>query len=341
MEERGATTRDLAQFTNRSIDEVSRLLVGRSQLTEDWAKQLAGFFGASKEFWLRREEQYRLDVERLLPTSRREECVDWLRELPISDMLRFGWIDKDQSNESKLLGCLTFFDVPTVDVWRRRYGEVLQAAAYRTSESFDSIPGAVAAWLRQGEILAREILCQSWDPEAFRSALSDIRALTREADPMVFLPILKDICARCGVAVVVLRSPSGCRASGATMFVKPNKALVQLSVRFLSDDQFWFTFFHEAGHLLLHGGGRFFLEGTEHIDLKAEAEANDFAASTLVPPALQTQMLTLKPTVFAIVRFARKAGVAPGIVVGQLQHLATIQRNHFNQLKKRYVWSDS
>ena len=117
--------------------------------------------------------------------------------------------------------------------------------------------------------------------------------------------------------------------------------MVQLSVRFLSDDQFWFTFFHEAGHLLLHGGGRLFLEGTEPIDLKAEAEANDFAASTLVPPALQTQMFTLKPTVFAIVRFARKAGIAPGIVVGQLQHLAKIQRNHFNQLKKRYVWSDS
>jgi hypothetical protein len=41
----------------------------------------------------------------------------------------------------------------------------------------------------------------------------------------------------------------------------------------------------------------------------------------------------------AIVRFAKRVGIAPGIIVGQLQHYDRIPRNYFNGLKRRYQWS--
>src|SRR4029077_16981261 len=132
---------------------------------------------------------------------------------------------------------------------------------FKTSPTFESDPGAVAAWLRQGEIEASEISCEKWDRDRFRHELSAIRKLTREKNPCVFLPELIQRCSACGVAVVVLRAPTKCRASGASRFLSTGTALMMLSFRYLSDDHFWFAFFHEAGHLLLHSDNSIFLEG--------------------------------------------------------------------------------
>src|SRR5262249_51187056 len=157
-------------------------------------------------------------------------------------------------------------------------------AAFRTSATFDSQPGAIAAWLRQGEYEAGKIHCDRWDPDAFRQQLQVIRGLTREREPEVFLPELKRLCACCGVAVVApLRAPKGCRASGASWFRSPGRPLLMLSFRYLTDDHLWFTFFHEAAHLLLHGDRSLFLEGEDRETSKEEEEANTFAANTLIP----------------------------------------------------------
>jgi Zn-dependent peptidase ImmA (M78 family) len=105
----------------------------------------------------------------------------------------------------------------------------------------------------------------------------------------------------------------------------------------LSDDHFWFTFFHEAGHLLLHGENGFFLEGIES-STTAEEEANEFAAQILIPPEFQDELAQLRAKIYEVSRFARRLGVSPGIVVGQLQHLRKIRHNQLNGLKRRYTW---
>ena len=162
-----------------------------------------------------------------------------------------------------------------------------------------------------------------------------------EKDPSDFLPALQQICSTSGVAAVIVRAPNGCRASGATRFVSSDKALLLLSFRYLSDDQFWFTFFHEAGHLLLHGAESIFLEGLDGDSSTQESEANEFAEKVLIPSEFKHALLTLTPDMRAIIRFAKKIGVSPGIVVGQLQHHGRVRRNHFNGLKRRFQWSDT
>ena len=147
--------------------------------------------------------------------------------------------------------CLQYFNVSGVSEWSSNYQALERAAAFRTSSSYASRTESVATWLRQGELQAEDIDCSGWDPVKFRESLTDVRELTRQKDPTRFIPRLQDICSRSGVAVVVIRAPTGCRASGAVRFLSENKALLQLSSRYLTDDHFWFTFFHEAGHLLL------------------------------------------------------------------------------------------
>jgi len=142
------------------------------------------------------------------------------------------------------------------------------------------------------------------------------------------------------VAVVIERAPSGCRASGATKFLSPKKALMLLSFRHLSDDQFWFTVFHEAGHLVLHAQDGLFLEGIETADSTAEDAADEFARLNLFTEVGLKELQSLPLNHFAIARFAKRLGVAAGLVVGQLQNMKRIPYGHFNYLKARYSWRD-
>jgi hypothetical protein len=245
------------------------------------------------------------------------------------------------SSEAREAACLRFFGVGGVSALRERYRDILQRSKFRTSSSFESEPGAVAAWLRQGEIEGAAIECDPWAPHRFETILEELRGLTRKKDPQDFLPELQRRCSTCGVAVVALRSPTGCRASGATRFVSGTKALVMLSFRYLSDDQFWFSFFHEAGHLLLHDKAALFLEGIEEAGtIKEENEANEFAARLLIPEPFRAELLQLRPSARDVIRFARRIGISPGIVVGQLQHRGRLKRSHLNGLKRRFQWEE-
>jgi len=338
--ERQCSVREFANQTHRSAHDIARLLSGIERLTPDWASQLAQTLGASPDFWLRREELYRKDFERICNKSDAETSHSWLDELPVKDMIRFGWVDKGASKPEAVMNTLAFFGVPSVDAWRRQYGKTLEAAAYRTSTAFEIKAGAVAAWIRQGEILAQEIDCAQWNPDALRAALPSLRALSRRADPAEFLPALIDLCASCGVAVVVAPLPEGGRASGATKFINPAKALLLLSFRYLNDNEFWFTVFHEAGHLLLHTGDGLFLEGIETINQKAEAEADEFALLSLFTESGLKELESLPLNQFAIARFAKRAGIAPGLVVGRLQDTKRIPFRHFNYLKAKYAWRE-
>ncbi|MCH7749100.1 MAG: ImmA/IrrE family metallo-endopeptidase [Acidobacteria bacterium] len=162
--------------------------------------------------------------------------------------------------------------------------------------------------------------------------------MTNWKDPGRFIPQLQKYCAESGVAVAVVRAPTGCRASGATRFLSRDKALLLLSFRYLTDDQFWFTFFHEAGHLLLHGCDELFLEGDDTPSNAEEQEANEFAARTLVPSEFLPSLLALDANAREVIRLAVRLGVSPGVVVGQLQHLGKIGHDQLNRLKRRYRW---
>jgi hypothetical protein len=96
--------------------------------------------------------------------------------------------------------CLKFFAVASIDAWRQRYGQPL--AVYRTSKSFATQQGALASWLRRAETQAAAIECRTYEAKAFRAALQEIRPLSCEADPTVFVPQMQALAAAAGVAVV-------------------------------------------------------------------------------------------------------------------------------------------
>lgn len=335
LKERNVSVVEFAQRMGDTPESATDLIEGRASITIALARRLEKVLGSSVEFWMSRDFQYRTNI-----AYRYVNEKEWLAELPLGNMINFGWIKPAPHPSEEVASCLQFFNMPSVRAWYTAYAKVREVVAFRTSPSFDSKPAAVATWLRRGEILSETMECRPWNSKQFQSSLSDIRSLTRKKDPNLFIPELQAQCAENGVAVVVERALTGCRASGATRFLTKDKALLLLSFRYLTDDHFWFTFFHEAGHLLLHSRENLFIEGADTLTTIEEKEANNFAAHILIPPELVPDLLALPAKVREIIRFAIRLGVSPGIIVGQLQHYDKIGHDRFNRLKRRFRWED-
>ena len=198
----------------------------------------------------------------------------------------------------------------------------------------------VAAWLRQGERQSTDIVCNPFDKAAFISVLDELRFLTNESDPEIFEPKLVKICSKVGVAVVFEPAPKGCPVSGATKWLSSGKALLMLSLRYKKNDHLWFTFFHEAAHLLLHGKKMLFIEEDGNsLNDKHEQEANQYACNFLIPQKYAKQLKTISRTKDAVKTFASKLGIAPGIVVGRMQKEGYLPYTHLNGLKITYHWN--
>ncbi len=335
LEEKNISLKHFADCMNSPIDFAEKLINGQVSINKEIAEKLQLNLGATTDFWVKREEQYRESVDRIKETEKL-----WLKELPIKDMIKFGWIEK--SNDL-LNTCLNFFKVPDIQSWKEKYSNEISSLAFRTSTSFNSDQGSIAAWLRKGEIITENIICKNWNKELFEETLIEIKKLTRVKNPKDFIPKLINLCANCGVAVGIVPTPSGCRASGATKFINKDKAILLLSFRYLSDDQFWFTFFHEAGHLILHNKKSLHIEIVDKdkgIVSDEEMEANAFAAEILIPYMLHNKLKFIKGNMKKIVSLALEAGVSPGIVVGQLQYLGYIDFKYLNGYKRRYNWEE-
>jgi Zn-dependent peptidase ImmA (M78 family) len=180
-----------------------------------------------------------------------------------------------------------------------------------------------------------------FNPATFREVLKEIRGLTRREPFMQIITRVQELCEGAGVVVVLTPELRGTRLSGAARWLTPDKAIIQLSLRHKTDDQLWFSFFHEAGHLL-QDKRRDYLhtdEGAENASQADEDAADQFARDLLMPPDIYRVFIEQASFSEEAVReFAKAQGIAPGIVVGRLQRERHLDRSHLNDLKKPIDW---
>jgi HTH-type transcriptional regulator / antitoxin HigA len=338
LEEQGWSQTEFAERTGYTTKHISQLIRGKAPISEDTAFRLERVLGGSAAFWLAREAKYREAIAREEELEDLAHHVDWLHELPVKHLTDYNWVEQCSDRARQVSECLKFFGVASVDSWRARYIDAINAAAFKSSSQFEKKLGAVAAWIRQGERVAATRDCQSFDKRGFKKSIQTLRALTNETDPDLFVPQLIQTCAEFGVAVVLEPAPKGCPAWGATKWLAPDKALLMLSLRYKTNDHLWFAFFHEAAHIFLHSKKMLFVELKGPMTDEHEAEANEFAGDLLVPREKAEILPFLQHTEAAVREFSDHIGVAPGIVVGRMQHDGHLPRNFLNKLKVRYTW---
>ncbi|MEP5508160.1 MAG: ImmA/IrrE family metallo-endopeptidase [Erythrobacter sp.] len=332
---------ELASNLPQGRETLHGLLDGTCRIDKQAASLLEIHLGGSEAFWLKRQKNFEDALERALDRAEIVEGDDWLL-LPVPGPRPRGRLSSDKRRE-EIKRRLVFYNVGTLGAWQARYGKVQSDTLFRTSETFASSDVATLMWLRSGEIGADLAQTQDWKPGNLQDRMDEIKKLSKVKAPERFLPKLKALFAEAGVALVAKRAPQGCRASGASRMIAPDKAMVLVSFRGRSDDKFWFTVFHEAAHLLLHDAQTFVdadlgeQEGV--VRDEAEREANEFASERIVPKYRQEEFSQLSPEKDDVVRFGVSVGVAPGLVVGQMQHRKMIAQNQLNFLKRHWTWN--
>ncbi|OYQ42430.1 DNA-binding protein [Rhodoferax sp. TH121] len=341
LEERGWTQQHLADRLGYSLKHVNQLIKAKVPLTEDAAIRLQNVLGASVGFWLTREAQYRERVATQEAAERQTTMVPWLERFPVKEMMEIGVLPRrrlDAKSKPGLVGeLLSFFGVASPDQWETQYG--CMELAFRRSREDQADVAGISAWLRMGERMAEKLDGPAFDEAQFKAALAEIRTLTC-LSPEEFQPRMQRLLHDAGVAFVLLPALPRTHVSGVARWLHARRPLIQLSLYGKLNDRFWFSFFHEAAHILLHGGQKksVFLDDPSKVasSSKEEREANAWARDYLIPPNAATALAALAHTKAAVAEFARSIGVHPGIVVGRMQHDGLLDVRWLNELKDSY-----
>ena len=347
MEERDWTQAELAQRLGFSTKHLNQLAKGKVPLTDDTAIRLERVLGGSTSFWLSREANHRARLAQLESREKYKDWTSWLDQLPLAQLKKVGVIPNQRlSNAIKpdlVETLLRFFGVASPDQWQNHYGGM--QAAFRRTKADQADLGAIAAWLRLGEIEAEKLDTPKYSKAGFEKALDCIRELTTQP-PQQFEPEMRRLCAEAGVKLVIVPAIPKAHVSGVARWLNRSSPLIQISLYGKTNDKFWFTFFHEAAHILLHAESKtdIFLDDPNNTsgDSEQEHEANQWAGDKLIPPAYVFELSQLAITAHQIPAFANTLNIHPGIIVGRLQHEGRLgYATQLNQLKESFQFVEA
>ena len=308
------------------IDNTLRLN-GEVQLTPDVAVRLEMVLGIPAKFWNKLEATYREKLIKANAENEMDADKEIARKMPYNEMVKYGWVPVAKKIEEKVVNLRKFFGVVSLVLLTDMR---LSRIACRRLADTEKSNYALMAWAQQARREARDIETSLIDLKALEKKLPEIRSMTN-LDPDIFCIQLQSLLADCGIALIFLPHIGGSFLHGAT-FVDGNKVVIGLTVRGKDADRFWFSLFHELGHILL--GHMNNIDGTTEED---ENSADQFAQEILIPTSDFKEFVSKNDfSKSSIYGFAEKENIQSGIVVGRLQKEKYIKFNQFNDLKTKY-----
>lgn len=340
LEAQGISHAEFARRCDRSPKLISEIVSGKAPIEPITAVQFERVLGVDAEIWLGIEKDYQLYQIREAEARQAGVLAEWAKSFPLNELAKRGVIRTRSASREAYSELMAFFRVASIDAWHVKYGTA--NIAYRHSPSFESEESSLATWLRLAEIRAEEQSCMTYNRSTFLTALRRIRKLTRES----FEEAIKEtheLCNGSGVALSLVEPLKKASLSGAAWWLSPRKPVIALSARHRTDDHLWFSLFHEAAHILLHSKKEVFVDAANTDGADLEAEANEWASHFLVPRSDWRRFADEGEfTSSEICRFADEQSIAPGIVVGRLQHENRLTwRSRLNELKVPLEWSPS
>ena len=325
--DRGMSQKEFAVRMDMSEKHISRLINGEVQLTSDVAMRLEMVLGLPAHFWSNLENIYREKLVKAQAENEMDADLETAKKVPYNEMAKNGWVQETRNGIERVINLRKFFEVVQLGLIKE---PTIQGIACRRLGEGEKSDYALLAWAQKAKLEARNIQTDAINIEKLKASLPEMRKMTRQ-NPEVFCSTLCDTLATCGIALVFLPHIGGSFLHGAT-FYDGAKIVIGMTVRGKDADRFWFSLFHEFGHIILGHIGQ--AEGTTEED---EKNADTFARDTLIPQAAFDAFTNResfdKPS---IVRFAESVGIDPGIVVGRLQKERFIPFSWHGDLKTKY-----
>jgi Zn-dependent peptidase ImmA (M78 family) len=315
---------------------INEIATGRAAITPETAIGLERTLGIPAVLWIGLESRYREALARRRAADELDGFREWARRFPVKDLVNRGLISGSTNARDVVAQLLAFFGVSNPEGWERHWREAV--AAYRMSNNATVSTPALTAWLRWAEIEADRAEVPEFDLDRLMAAMKGVRSLSQGAVLSLVIDDLSTMLAEAGVIAVVLPNLPKAPASGAARWHN-GRGIMILSLRYLRDDQFWYSVGHEIGHLITGRRGRAVIESLDASveDDEAEIAADQFARDWLIPP--ESYEMFISAGAFdrrSIRQFAMQLGIASGIVVGRLQRDKHLRPTALNDLKVRY-----
>jgi HTH-type transcriptional regulator/antitoxin HigA len=329
LEARGWTQGDLAQIMGRPVRLVSELITGKKQITPETARGLAQAFGDNDPlYWMNLDSAYRLAKSEPVDESvgRRAKLYSLF---PVRELTKRKWIETSDNLDVVEHRVCRFFRIKNVDE-RPVFAHAAKAVQY------DERTALQLAWLYRAKELAEGTHSSPYSERKLREALAKLRTLLVAPEE---IRQVSRILAEAGVRLVIVEFLPGAKIDGATFWLN-DTPVIALSIRFDRIDNFWFVLRHEIEHVLNRDGlVTVDIELTEQLQRKdilppEEVKANTAAAEFLVPKSELDSFITRVRPLYSeqrILLFAKRIGVHPGVVVGQLQFRDEVPYTHFHK----------
>ena len=316
LDELGMGAKEFAIRTTKPEKTISAILNGSSSITADMAVLFQNVLQIPAHFWISRQRNYDEYLAKEKSKEALKESLNWAKSFPIKEMTNLGWLPKGSGKEESTNALLSFYGIGTKKGWEDYYLNNKLKVAFRISLAHTKNPYAISAWLRKGELQAKEMDQVDYDEITFKKSLKDIKKIMADY-PKDFFKKLQKICLQSGVKVVYTPCIPKAPICGATRWIN-DTPLIQLSGRYNRNDSFWFSFFHEVGHILLHGKKDIFLEKVDYDekDLKKEKEADAFAIEWTFSEEEESALLSeMIISVETIKKYAKKYTTHPAITI--------------------------
>lgn len=328
--DRGLSQKEFALRMGMSEKHISKLINGDVQLTPEVAVRLEMVLGVPAKFWNKLEATYREKLIKANAENEMDADKELVKKLPYREMSKNGWVPETRELTEKVIYLRKYFEVVNLEIIKDM--KLSKIACRRLAET-EKGNLALLAWAQKAKLEARAIETSLIDLKTLKKKLPEIRSMT-VMNPVDFCPKLIEMLSGCGIALVFLPHIGGSFLHGAT-FCDGNKIVVGLTVRGKDADKFWFSLFHELGHILLGHINQ--SDGTTDED---EEAADSFARETLIPTVEFNAFTSLNDfSKTSICSFAQEQNILCGIVVGRLQKEGFINYNRCNDLKTKYALS--
>lgn len=284
LNEMGMSVKEFAVRTSKPEKTISAVLTGKSSLTPDMAVAFEQITLIPAHMWLNLQRNY----DEYLARRKREailnnkETVTWVKRFPYAMMAKLGWVPEARSLSEKTSNLFAFFRITTANAWADLFLHQALKSEFRLSLSSSKDPHSISAWLRQGELQAETInTINNYSAERLKRKLPQMLQLTSKqpADVVIQLP---EICSEAGVKLIFISHIPHAPVNGCARWIDDSPC-IQMTDCQKPNEEFWFSFFHEIGHILLHGKKDVFLEDKEYLaeQQDKESEADNFASEIL------------------------------------------------------------
>ena len=336
IEDYNVTQKEFAERLGVSAKTVSKLVNAEESISKETAHKLAKLSGVSMQTWLNLQNTYDVKVAEIVEQKELEEGS----EKEICEMIDFkyfkekGYVpDKRYILKEKIIELRKILGVASLE----NLTSFNHLVSYRNTREFTtkSIVNS-NIMLELAAKQAREETSTKLDRKRLERYLPALRELTR-LSPDLFYPKLKEILLDCGIVLVGLPALPNANLNGATKKFSNGSALLLLTDRNKVSDIFWFSLFHEIGHILENDFSSD--DGNSESYRCSEEKADQFAKDLLIRP--EDYQAFVKKGNFDksdILDFAEEIDIHPSVVLGRLQNDGVLSFDRFRELKENYYF---